>query len=163
MMEFRYQDGDETHVIRVTETPLGFEVAIGLRRYQVTAAEVDSATLDLTIDRHFLRTKHAADGESRWIAIDGQTYQATRIRHRRKRRSSGQGDETLAATMPGQVMAVLVSAGEQVERGQTLILMEAMKMELRVTAPNDGTVARVLVGPGETVDRGQTLVEMKAG
>ena len=63
--------------------------------------------------------------------------------------------------MPGQVRELLVTAGETVTRGQTLLLLEAMKMEIRITAPSDGRVKRLLVAAGDVVDRGQRLVEME--
>jgi biotin carboxyl carrier protein len=62
--------------------------------------------------------------------------------------------------MPGQVLDVLVRVGDVVEQGQTLVLLEAMKMELRITAPQAGTISGVFCQAGETVDRGQRLVEM---
>jgi methylmalonyl-CoA carboxyltransferase 1.3S subunit len=53
-----------------------------------------------------------------------------------------------------------VSEGDTVERGQTLVILEAMKMELRVTAPEAGRVKRLLVQMGDVVERGQALVEI---
>ena len=47
-----------------------------------------------------------------------------------------------------------------VQRGQPLIVLEAMKMEIKIAAPHDGRVAKVLVKPGQVVDRGQGLIEM---
>ena len=63
--------------------------------------------------------------------------------------------------MPGQVREVFVRAGDAVKSGQTLLLLEAMKMEIRVSAPADGRVKRLLVQAGDVVDRGQRLVEME--
>jgi biotin carboxyl carrier protein len=62
--------------------------------------------------------------------------------------------------MPGKVLDVLVENGQEVEAGATLVLLEAMKMELRITAPQAGTVQHVFVEPGEIVDQGQSLVEI---
>jgi biotin carboxyl carrier protein len=63
--------------------------------------------------------------------------------------------------MPAQVRAVQVAEGEQVEKGQTLLLLEAMKMEIRVRAPGAGRVARLLVSPGQAVEKEQVLVEVR--
>jgi biotin carboxyl carrier protein len=62
--------------------------------------------------------------------------------------------------MPGQVRAVNVSAGDAVEKGQTLLVLEAMKMEIRIQAPMDGVVGRLVVGEGDTVEREELLVEV---
>ncbi|NLH07386.1 MAG: acetyl-CoA carboxylase biotin carboxyl carrier protein subunit [Chloroflexi bacterium] len=64
--------------------------------------------------------------------------------------------------MPGQVMAVYVKEGDEVQAGQPLLLLEAMKMEMRVAAPAAGVVRRLLVEPGQAVERGQQLVEVES-
>ncbi len=66
----------------------------------------------------------------------------------------------VVAPMPGAVLAVRVAAGDDVEPGQTLVVLEAMKMENAVTAPAAATVTHVLVVPGQQVQRGDPLVEL---
>jgi biotin carboxyl carrier protein len=56
---------------------------------------------------------------------------------------------------------VNVSQGEAVKKGQTLLVVEAMKMQIRISAAADGRVGRLLVAEGETVERGQVLIEME--
>ena len=65
--------------------------------------------------------------------------------------------------MPGQVRQVRVAEGDRVERGQTLIVLEAMKMEIRVPATHAGRVARLLVQEGQVVERGQPLIDVAPG
>ena len=67
------------------------------------------------------------------------------------------------APMPGRILAVLVNEGEWVERSQTVVVMESMKMELAITASQDGIVRRVAVETGQQVDRGMRLLELSAG
>jgi biotin carboxyl carrier protein len=62
--------------------------------------------------------------------------------------------------MPGLVAKLLVSEGEPVERGQTLLILEAMKMEIKIAAPHAGRVIKVLIRQGQVVDRGQGLIEI---
>ncbi len=64
--------------------------------------------------------------------------------------------------MPGVVTRVLVAAGDEVKRGQPLVVLEAMKMEHQIRAPRDGRVAKVNAGPGQMVAGGATLVELEA-
>lgn len=65
------------------------------------------------------------------------------------------------APVPGTVTAVLVAAGDAVAAGQTLLILEAMKMEHRITAAYDGVVQQVLVQQGQSVDAHQVLVEVE--
>ena len=64
----------------------------------------------------------------------------------------------LMAPMPGRVLSIAVKAGQTVEKGQLLLVLEAMKMEHRITAPTDGTVKSVNVGENEQVANGAMLV-----
>ena len=72
------------------------------------------------------------------------------------------GDGTLVAPMPGTVLDVLVSVGQQVAEGETLGAMEAMKMELALTAPFAGTITEVNVAAGQQVALGATLIVVEA-
>ena len=66
----------------------------------------------------------------------------------------------VVAPLAGSVARILVEEGDEIEAGQVLLVLEAMKMETEITAPADGTVARILVEPGEAVQGGQALIEV---
>ncbi len=68
-----------------------------------------------------------------------------------------------AAAMPGRVLRVLVSPGEQVKQGQPLLVLEAMKMENEVKSPRDGVVASVEASAGKAVSAGDVLVRFEIG
>jgi acetyl-CoA carboxylase biotin carboxylase subunit len=78
----------------------------------------------------------------------------------KRQASKGASSGALEAAMPGQVRGVLVSVGDTVEKGQALALLEAMKMEIRVAAPQSGKVLKVLIQVGDVVERGQQLFEI---
>jgi methylmalonyl-CoA carboxyltransferase small subunit len=65
----------------------------------------------------------------------------------------------LTSPVSGTVVTVLVEAGAEVKSGETLLVLEAMKMETEVTAPKDGTVKAVEVAVGDAVQGGQVLIE----
>jgi biotin carboxyl carrier protein len=67
------------------------------------------------------------------------------------------------APMPGRVVAVLVEVGQRVQRGDALVVLEAMKMEQTLAAPSDGEVTAVHVEPGARVDAGAALITLSAG
>jgi biotin carboxyl carrier protein len=109
------------------------------------------------------------DGAGATAVRDGQVWQVwwagapyeLALGPRPRELDAEAGPAHLGAPMPGTVIAVRVAAGEQVRRGQDLVIVEAMKMELAVRAPADGVVKAVLCAPGEQVDRGQTLVDLE--
>ncbi len=74
----------------------------------------------------------------------------------------GAGEAVLAAPIPGKVVAVKVAEGEQVQPGQPLVVLEAMKMENELAAEREGVVRVVHVAPGDTVEQGAPLVELGA-
>ena len=73
--------------------------------------------------------------------------------------TTGKGDG-VKAPLAGSVARVLVDEGQEIEAGEVLIVLEAMKMETEITAPVGGTVSAVLVAPGDAVSGGQVLVEL---
>jgi len=75
--------------------------------------------------------------------------------------AAGRGASELTAPIPGKVVAVKVAEGDMVEEGQSLVVLEAMKMENELTAEQKGAVAAVHVAPGDTVDAGTVLVELE--
>ncbi|MGQ0601792.1 MAG: biotin/lipoyl-containing protein [Anaerolineales bacterium] len=162
-MNLIYRVGDETMTLHIEKSGAGFAVTIGERTFTVDAASLREGELSFTLDgaRH---TAHVAtDGARRWVAMNGQTVVLDVPQAEKKTRrgqAAGPKHDSLEAQMPGVVRKVLVAAGDRVEKGQPLLVMEAMKMEIKIAAPHAGTVERVAVREGETVQRGQLLVEI---
>ena len=71
------------------------------------------------------------------------------------------GRQEIRAPIPGKVVGVAVSAGDEVAAGQSLLVLEAMKMENQIVAEAEGTVEDVLVTPGSTVEGGQLLLVLR--
>jgi biotin carboxyl carrier protein len=101
------------------------------------------------------------------VLLRGQLYLVSveDERQRRLRESSGggqlqEGEFNLLAPMPGLVVGVPVQAGEEVEQGQNLIILESMKMQNELKAPRAGTVTGVRVSEGDSVDQNQIMVTL---
>ena len=70
------------------------------------------------------------------------------------------GSVTVAAPMPGKILAVKASVGQAVKKGDVIMVLEAMKMENDIVAPQDGTIASVNAALGDYVESGATLATM---
>jgi 3-methylcrotonyl-CoA carboxylase alpha subunit/acetyl-CoA/propionyl-CoA carboxylase biotin carboxyl carrier protein len=111
--------------------------------------------LEAVVDGHRVRAVVNAQRDFVDIALHGQRHHFTRPD--RLAGSQAAGDGSIAAPMPGTVLDVRVSEGEQVAEGTVLGTLEAMKMELALKAPFAGTVTTVGASPGDQVALGATL------
>jgi biotin carboxyl carrier protein len=129
---------------------------------EIMRADAERGQMELLIDGERVTAYVSSDGAKRWVTINGQTIVLTKGSGARR---SGHGHHhtagELTAPMPGQVRAVNISEGDTVTKGQTLLVLEAMKMEIRIQSPMDGTVSKLMVKPGQTVEREQVLVEIE--
>lgn len=99
-------------------------------------------------------------GETVHVHLDGQTH-TLRLRDPIDLYASHSGaseEDVASAPMPGTVISVHVSEGAQVKSGDTLVIIESMKLETSVKATRDGIVATVHVAPGQAFDRSAALV-----
>lgn len=137
---------------------------VGGRQYELSAQQVGEGEYLLLHEGRVYgcRVGEGADGAFE-VEAGGRTYAATLSdpkRLRGARASDGQdaGRAQLAAQMPGRVVRVMVEAGQEVEAGQPVVVVEAMKMQNEMKAPKAGTVADVRVETGATVNAGDILV-----
>lgn len=148
----------------IAPTGKSYRAALGDKTFEVEIlrADVEHGKLELLIDGERVTAHVSSDNTKRWVTINGRTYFLTKQSGSRK---SGGGHHhaagELTAPMPGQVRAVNVSEGDAVTKGQTLMVLEAMKMEIRIQAPMDGVVKSLAVKQGQTVEREQVLITVE--
>ena len=75
-------------------------------------------------------------------------------------KAAGQGSVKVNSPMPGKILSVKTSVGQAVKKGEVLMILEAMKMENEVVAPEDGTVASIDVAAGDSVEAGVVLATL---
>lgn len=163
-MIYTYQHGDQTYALELKALADGAYLAVlDGREVHVEAVPLSDGSWRLLFDGHALTVHTARAGRQRFVQVAGEpahTLTVPEPRTARRRASTGGGDARLIAQMPGQVVEVYVSTGDPVTAGQTLLVLEAMKMEIRVAAPREGVIGQVLVSKGEIVEREQLLIEL---
>lgn len=162
-MQFTFQtsDGQAKTLALTPQADGSYLASLDGRTYHVHLrhAHEDALLLEINGQKHLI---HAAqDNGIYYLALNGRTLTLQKAAAASVRSLSKEHGGDLKASMPGQVTQILVAAGDAVQKGQTLILLEAMKMELRVKAPQDGRVRAVLCVVGQAVERGQLLVELE--
>jgi biotin carboxyl carrier protein len=141
-----------------------YRLTIGSDIYDVDARPIGPATHSLIVDgASYVVDVSEQDGE--WLVhVRGERHVIAVEEETRYRLRSGggtaawRGGRTLKAPMPGRITHVAVSRGDTVNRGDTLLVIEAMKMENELKAPAPGTVTEVRVEAGQPVNAGDVLV-----
>jgi acetyl/propionyl-CoA carboxylase alpha subunit len=118
----------------------------------------DRICLELDGETHLV---HLATGDNTgWASVDGCHLCITRA-ERRKAGGARALPSEVTPPMPAVVVGVMVAEGDQVKRGQNLVVVSAMKMETTLVAPRDGTVTAVRVKEGDKVMPGEILVDIR--
>jgi len=144
------------------------QIIVDGKSYQVDFDSVsDQPVYTLILDGHSYESYVYPDEEGWQVLLYGSLYLITVEDEREKRLMASMGSRVadreeyyLRAPMPGLVISVPVVEGQQVERGDVLVLLESMKMQNELRSPRPGKVARVRVKPGDRVELRQTLLSV---
>ena len=148
----------DNNSIDLTPTGKSYRATMGEKTVDVEILGTQDGKLELLIDGERVTAYISSENAKRWVTINGRTYLLTKQSGSRKSGAKHDHSGELTAPMPGQVRAVNVSEGDAVTKGQTLMVLEAMKMEIRIQSPGDGIVKKIHIQQGQTVEREQTLI-----
>ena len=153
---------DSEHEIEYRQHRDGrFSCVVDGEPYEVVPHSVDSGVLDLSIAGR--RSRYAVRCASECWYVDGECGAfAFRQAPRFPSASAAESSGAACAPMPGKVLDIRVSVGDQVAAGDLLLTLEAMKMEHQIRAPHDGHVAELAVSVGDQVANGAVLVVLDA-
>lgn len=162
-MKFRYQHRARDYEITFDGIGGSGQATIDGRQITFDILESQPGVMTIRAAGCISRIYYAAGDGGRWFSMDGCTFFIEEPKTRRSRSSSEvPGRSQVSAPMPAQVRSVLVENGDHVQAGQTLLLLEAMKMEIRIKAPADGMVENLKIQAGQTVTRSQNLLEIQS-
>jgi biotin carboxyl carrier protein len=157
--------GDQSYTVDIEEIGKAlYRVAVDGNEFLVDGKKTGRTNYSLIVDnRSFEIEVDNTDDEYR-VLVDGRNYRIDLVDERRVRVGGTQsglevrGRQFVSVPMPGKIIAVLVAEGDPVEKGQGLVIVEAMKMENEVRSPVTGAVKEIKVKPGDTVEGGALLV-----
>lgn len=150
----------DTQTIELNPSGENYVATVDGKPVTVQIIRAANGRMDLLVDGQRVTAYVSSVMARRWVTINGQTAMLTKTSGAKQgvRHDHAGG---LIAPMPGQIRSVAVGVGDVVKKGQTLLTMEAMKMEIRIQALRDGVVKSVSVSQGQSVEREQILIEME--
>ena len=162
MTTFHYQQQGQPVAVQIEPNADGYQVTIGDKTYNVVTHQQAPNRIAFSVNGDYkqIYLSPGAVPDQRQIWFAGEQWSIDKVDPQRKNRRANSSAESgaLTASMPGQVQEILIEAGMAVKQGDTLLVLEAMKMETRLSAPHDGIVDSVGCTVGDVVARGQTLV-----
>jgi len=165
-MEFSLLVNKEQKSLTIAPLPSGegHTARIDGREYHLRWLPLNDNEWLLDVDGRPIRACLAVRGSETWISIEGETSLVEEpADDRRPRRRGGPDDQSRQVTppMPSAVIRILTAEGDLVKRGQSLIVLSAMKMETTLTAPYRGVVKKMNVAVGAQVMPGEILLEIE--
>ncbi len=155
---FLFHHGERQFSTTVHYRAAGFEIEIGAERYPLNGEQEPDGAITAWLGDRTLTARVVRNGVFREVFSGGE--------HFRLRRSGlfeeldyGMEPGGLTAPMPGKIVALLVDAGERVEKGAPLLILEAMKMEHHINAPGSGSVREFFYQVGDQVREGVELLD----
>jgi len=159
--DFVFLEGEITHTARVRFLPQGMRIEIDGKDHAFDGEQLDDGRLLVRLDDGAFKLRAVRDGNV-WHLFRGGEYLRFALRDELHGLDEDAESGSLAAPMPGKVIAVMAKAGGRVTKGTPLLVLEAMKMEHTISAPSDGLVKDVRCAPGEQVVEGFELITFEA-
>ena len=162
-MKYEVHIGGKTQVVELTRSSESWRVSLDGVALDADAVEIADNTFSILLDGESYEVRVAPMPDGSLALHTGVAEYVAEVadprawRGRRHGALEAEGRQQIAAPMPGRVVRVLVKAGDAVEVGQGLLVVEAMKMQNEIRSPKSGRVEKLLVKEGQTVNAGEIL------
>ena len=164
VMKFEVRVGTKKRVVELEKDGGAWRVALDGNGVDADVREVEPGAFSVLLngESHEVRVTPQADGsltvQSGHDEFAAEVFDPRAWRGRRHAGVEAEGRQQITAPMPGKIVRVLVQAGDTVEAGQGLVVVEAMKMQNEIRSPKSGTVERLLAKKNQPVNAGEVLM-----
>jgi biotin carboxyl carrier protein len=165
-VKYNVRLNEKEHWVELEPAGAGWQVLVDGQAAHIDCAELSPGAYSILTEGRSREVAVDRDGDLFRVRTGGATYEMTvldevRARTRRPERArAAAGPVQLKAPMPGLIVAIKVAAGDVVDAGQPLVVMEAMKMQNELPAPGAGRVEKIHVQVGQSVESGGALVTL---
>lgn len=161
-MKLELRIGDRARNIEIERHGAQFHFCIDGRFVAADVMQVQPEVYSVLIDGEAFEARIDYGASGLRVQIDGREFPITIADPRQWRRDHNriavaEGHQQIISSMPGKVVRVMVRAGDAVETGQGLLVVEAMKMQNEIKSPKAGKIERIAVQEGQTVNAGEVL------
>jgi biotin carboxyl carrier protein len=165
-MEFEFVLEDKIYKVNLEKKGDKYFVDLGNKKKELYCQVISPTCLSMEIDGH-IQTIYMAEGENKkYIFFQGEQFilqekDTTRAKRKVEEAGLSEGKQMVCAPMPGRILKILVSEGEKVKKKQSLVIVEAMKMEHEIKSALDGVVKKVNFQENQMVDTEEPIMELE--
>jgi biotin carboxyl carrier protein len=157
---------EKVYRVELVRTEQEWKCKLDGRELPLDVVSAQDGMLSLLLQGKSYEVKQEIVGAESNVVVGQERFSASvrdprSFRSRRRAGASEQGVMKIKAPMPGKVVRILAPAGSQVEMGQSVLVIEAMKMQNELKAPKTGVVKKINVEEGAAVEAGQALAEVE--
>ena len=161
-MAFKLWLDGGVHEIEIVARRPHLVVSVDGREHEVSVAGTrDDGRQSLEIGGLPVHVTRAHSGDREIVRLGGLTFEARLLDPRTQANQSGAGRDHVRAPMPGAIVAIHKQAGAEVKRGETIVTIESMKLQMALTAPRDGVIAELIRVQGETFEKDEVIVRLE--
>jgi biotin carboxyl carrier protein len=165
-MELEFTIDEQVHSLQIDFKDGQHRINLNNIEYWVDSSYISDNCLSLLINGKAFTVYFAGADGRRYFSVEGEQFCIQEAKTESIR--AGEADSsalheapTICSPMPGKVVKIFVKEGDEVEKGQGLVIVEAMKMENEIKSPIKGRVQKVNFKPGDLVDASQAIIEIK--
>jgi len=158
--------GERTYRVELVRAGSSWTCKLDGREFPVDVVSPQPGLLSLLINGRSYGVKQEIGATETNVVVDHERFHIVMrdprsLRGRRGADSTAQGARKITAPMPGKVVRILAPVGTEVEAGQAVLVIEAMKMQNELKSPKKGKVSKLTVKEGDAVESGQNLAEVE--
>jgi biotin carboxyl carrier protein len=165
-MELEFNLEEKTYKLQIDFKDGRYQINLDGRAHVVDSSIISDNCLSLIVDGKAFTIYFAEANGKRYFSVGGEQFCIQEAKAEMVR--AGEADSTalkeaptVCSPMPGKVVKIFVKEGDEVEKGQGLVIVEAMKMENEIRSPIKGRVEKVNFKPGDLVDASQSIIDIK--
>jgi biotin carboxyl carrier protein len=166
-MELQLNIDQKIHKVEIDLKDGKYSVKLGDEQHQVDSQRISENCLSLLVDGKAYTVFIAADKTKRYISVQGEQFCIEEAKAETQTRAMADASTlkvipTISSPMPGKIVKILVREKEKVRKNQSLVIVEAMKMENEIKSPNAGMVKKINFKEGDLVDAAEPIVELES-
>lgn len=163
-MEYKFNFLEKTHKINLEKADDIYKIIINDKQeYKISDVEIESNLISFKVANKLYNIYCFSNKDKTYLSIDGENYtlELEKDIFTKSKSEKQQKGNSVSSPMPGLLVKVPVSVGDKVKSGDTLAIVEAMKMQNELPSPRDGIVKNINGKEGEQVDALQVIVELE--